>query len=59
MASVTSAGGAVVRGPFDIDVGRAAVLRDPFGNVLTLVDLSRGGYRTADDRTVIGVGRLP
>jgi predicted enzyme related to lactoylglutathione lyase len=39
-------GGELVAAPFDIPVGRAAVVRDPFGNTLVLVDLSRGLYPT-------------
>src|SRR5262249_23266672 len=35
-------GGELVAGPFDIPVGRVAVVRDPFGNPLVLVDLSKG-----------------
>jgi catechol 2,3-dioxygenase-like lactoylglutathione lyase family enzyme len=36
--------GAVVRtAPFDIGVGRCAVLEDPFGNAVCVLDLSRGG----------------
>jgi predicted enzyme related to lactoylglutathione lyase len=35
--------GAVVRtAPFDIDVGRCAVLEDPYGNLVCLLDLTRG-----------------
>lgn len=41
---MTGAGGDLQAGPFDIPVGRAAVVRDPFGNSLVLVDLSRGTY---------------
>ena len=52
---MAAAGGTVVVAPFDIEVGRAAVVRDPFGNLLTVVDLSRGHYVTADDGRVIGV----
>ena len=37
-------GGDLVAAPFDIPVGRAAVVRDPFGNALVLVDLSKGAY---------------
>jgi catechol 2,3-dioxygenase-like lactoylglutathione lyase family enzyme len=37
-------GGAVEVGPEDIPVGRVAVVTDPFGNRLTLVDLSKGTY---------------
>jgi lactoylglutathione lyase len=36
------AGGRVVHGPFDIEVGRCVVVEDPWGNRLVLLDLSRG-----------------
>lgn len=36
----------LVAAPFDIPVGRAAVIRDPFGNPLVVVDLSKGTYPT-------------
>lgn len=42
------AGGTVVVEPFDIPVGRVAVVADPFGNVLVLVDLTKGRYATND-----------
>lgn len=48
-------GGSVVRAPFEIPVGRVAVVRDPFGNPLVLVDLSRGRYATGPDGEVTGV----
>lgn len=38
-------GGKLVVPPEDIPVGRIAVVEDPFGNRLTLVDLSKGPYR--------------
>jgi predicted enzyme related to lactoylglutathione lyase len=38
--------GCVVREPpFDIAVGRCAVLEDPFGNVLCILDMSKGPRR--------------
>jgi catechol 2,3-dioxygenase-like lactoylglutathione lyase family enzyme len=43
-----AAGGEVVSSPADIPVGRVAVVRDPFGNSLVLVDLSSGRYDSAD-----------
>jgi predicted enzyme related to lactoylglutathione lyase len=43
---LTGHGGELVTAPFDIPVGRAAVVRDPFGNTLVLVDLSKGTYAT-------------
>jgi predicted enzyme related to lactoylglutathione lyase len=37
-------GGAVLVPPFEIPVGRGAVVADPFGNRLVVVDLSKGRY---------------
>ena len=54
-AGIAAAGGRVVTEPFDIPVGRAAVVADPFGNRLVLLDLSKGLYTTGDDGTVTGV----
>jgi hypothetical protein len=48
VALIVRSGGAVLVAPFDIPVGRAAVVRDPFGNRLVLVDLSKGRYQRAD-----------
>ena len=38
----TDAGGKVEVEPFEIQIGRCAVVRDPFGNRHVLVDMSRG-----------------
>lgn len=54
-SAVQAAGGRVVAGPFDIPVGRVAVVADPFDNVLVLVDLSKGRYTTNADGSVTGV----
>lgn len=54
-AQLIRAGGTVVVEPADIPVGRVAVVADPFGNPLTILDLSRGRYRTDADGKVIGV----
>jgi predicted enzyme related to lactoylglutathione lyase len=43
---MTGRGGDLLTGPFDIPVGRVAVVGDPFGNTLVLVDLSHGTYPT-------------
>jgi predicted enzyme related to lactoylglutathione lyase len=56
-AAVQAAGGHVVAEPFDIPVGRAAVVADPFGNVLVLLDLSKGHYLTDPTGNVTGVAR--
>lgn len=56
---VASAGGRVLTGPFDIPVGRAAVVADPFGNVLVMVDLSKGRYATDSTGQVTGLASDP
>lgn len=45
VARITEAGGVVVAEPRDIPVGKVAVVTDPFGNQLTLVDLTNGRLR--------------
>jgi catechol 2,3-dioxygenase-like lactoylglutathione lyase family enzyme len=50
-----AAGGTVIVGPVDIPVGRLAVVLDPFGNRLSLIDLSKGRYRVDQDKRVVGV----
>lgn len=48
-------GGKILAPPIDIPVGRLAVVEDPFGNVLVLIDLSKGRYRTDDQGHTTGV----
>jgi predicted enzyme related to lactoylglutathione lyase len=42
VASAERAGCTVREAPFDIAVGRCAVLVDPFGNTVCLLDMSKG-----------------
>ena len=42
VAGWTSAGGTVEVAPFEIQIGRCTVVRDPFGNRLVLLDGSKG-----------------
>lgn len=56
---IVAAGGRLVDGPFDIPVGRVAVVADPFGNVLLLVDMSKGLYTTDESGRVTGVAPPP
>ena len=48
------AGGSVVAGPFDIRIGRCAIVRDPWGNHLVLLDTSKGLLVTDAKGNVIG-----
>lgn len=52
---VVAAGGRLISGPFDIPVGRAAVVADPFGNILVMLDLSKGTYATDSTGRVTGL----
>jgi len=54
-----AAGGRVLAKPAPIAVGRVAVVADPFGNALVLLDLSAGRYVTDAEGNVIGVESTP
>jgi catechol 2,3-dioxygenase-like lactoylglutathione lyase family enzyme len=41
--------------PEDLDVGKVAVVSDPFGNKLTIVDLTKGLYQVDSEGSVVGV----
>jgi predicted enzyme related to lactoylglutathione lyase len=49
-----AAGGSIVTEPFDIQIGRCVVVKDPFGNVLVLLDSSKGKLKTDKAGKVIG-----
>jgi predicted enzyme related to lactoylglutathione lyase len=46
-------GGKIDVAPFDIAIGRCAVVRDPWGNRFVILDMSKGALKTDDDRNVI------
>ena len=48
------AGGEIVVPPFDIQIGRCVVVRDPWGNELVLLDSSKGLLKTDSEGNVIG-----
>lgn len=45
VTTFTTAGGTIISPPTAIPVGQVAVVQDPFGNTLVLVDLSKGLYQ--------------
>ncbi len=53
-ALLAEAGGSVIVEPFDIQVGRCAVVQDPWGNRLVLLDMRKGPLATDDDGSVLG-----
>jgi lactoylglutathione lyase len=54
-AIFVKAGGQAVQAPFDIPIGKCARVRDPFGNVLVLLDQTKGKLRTDSSGKVIGI----
>jgi predicted enzyme related to lactoylglutathione lyase len=54
---ITQAGGTIVLEPEEIPVGKVAIVRDPFGNLLTLLDLSKGQFDTDQSGFVTGVSK--
>lgn len=48
------AGGTVIVPPFDIQIGRAVVVKDPWGNVLVLLDNSKGWLVTDAEGNILG-----
>ena len=49
-------GGSVVEAPSEIQIGRLAVVSDPWGNHLVLLDSSKGKLRTDSEGNVTGLG---
>jgi predicted enzyme related to lactoylglutathione lyase len=58
VAAFVAAGGEVVVEPTAIPVGQMAVVRDPFGNLLILLDLSAGLYATDAAGRVVEVRKV-
>ena len=50
----TSAGGKVLAGPFQIQIGLCAVVSDPWGNVLVILDASKGPLQVDENERVVG-----
>jgi len=51
---IVEAGGRVLVGPFDIQIGRCAVVADPWGNRLVILDNSKGMLAGDPSGAVIG-----
>lgn len=52
--AIELAGGRVVTGPFDIKIGKCAVIEDPWINQYVILDSSKGTFVTDDEGNVIG-----
>ena len=52
---IEEAGGKVIVPPFDIQIGRCAVVEDPWGNPLVILDTSKGLLETDSKGNIIGI----
>ena len=51
---LVEAGATIIAKPFEIQIGLCAVVQDPWGNILTILDLSKGLLKMDDKKNVIG-----
>ena len=49
------AGGEIVKGPFDIPIGKCVVVKDPWENQYVILDSSKGLFETDVNKNVIGL----
>src|SRR5882724_5746434 len=49
----TSVGGKVLAGPFQIQIGLCAVVSDPWGNVLVILDASKGPLQVDKNKRIV------
>lgn len=52
---IIDAGGKVIHGPFDIPIGKCAVIKDSWDNEYVILDMTKGKYVTDEKGNVIGV----
>ena len=53
---IEKAGGKVIHGPFDIKIGKCAVVEDPWNNKMVILDSTKGTFVTDDDGNILGQG---
>ena len=51
---IENAGGQIIYGPFDIRVGKCAVVKDPWNNKYVILDTTKGTYITDNEGNIIG-----
>ena len=54
---IICAGGKVIYGPFDIPIGKCAVIRDKWDNEYAILDMTKGKYETDEEGNVVGVNK--
>ncbi len=54
---IINSGGKIQYGPFDIPIGKCAVIQDKWDNEYVILDMSKGRYVTDENGNVIGVSK--
>lgn len=54
LEKIKSAGGEIVYGPFEIKIGKCAVVKDPWENEYVILDSTKGIFITDDEGNIIG-----
>ncbi len=49
------AGGKIMSGPFDIQIGKCVVVKDPWDNQYVILDSSKGTFKTNKNKEIIGL----
>lgn len=55
LEKITESGGKIIYGPFDIPIGKCAVIQDKWDNEYVILDMTKGKYITDEEGNVIGV----
>ncbi len=55
---IIKSGGTIQYGPFDIPIGKCAVVRDKWNNKYVILDMSKGKYITDENKNVTGVEKI-
>ena len=55
---IEQAGGTIISGPFDIKIGKCAVVKDPWGNQYVILDSTKGTFITDDEGNIKGQEKL-
>jgi predicted enzyme related to lactoylglutathione lyase len=56
---IVDAGGRIIKEPFEIQIGKCAVIADPFGNTLVILDMSKGRLVTDSAGNILGNEPVP
>jgi predicted enzyme related to lactoylglutathione lyase len=54
VAKTEAAGGTIVVPPFPIKIGQCAVIKDPWGNKMVILDTTKGTFITDDKGNIVG-----